>query len=171
MRSKFRHILSSILGAIIYFLTHSPEPAPLKSTQPLSAQLVGDVNLETLKTGTWIVVTDKYNFEDSTVFELKAANYGVLVVNSMSSAKVAAVLGLDNPKGYVSVVDGVINNGQDIKIDAEVPIEKIIDYFVYYWAVGLKGAFKAPGSFIELAEMFGGSVFNLLVEVGQYFVG
>lgn len=171
MASKFRHIISSVLGAILYFFLQSQDQPKEEKIIHSAVRLIGEHDIDSLKTGKWTIVTDKYNFEDDSIFTNEHQNYGILVVNSMASAKIAALLGFVDPNSSVSIVDGVVNNSSQRNIDRDIPFEKVIDYFVYYWAFGLRKSFKAPMSVPQLLEMFGMSLLNVFLEVGQYLLG
>lgn len=132
-----------------------------------TVKLLDSGDLDSLREGTWLIVTNRYNFGEAIRCDKESVNYGVLIVNSMETAKIAALLGLTNPAGHVLVEDGQVGGHS---IDGEVPIGKIIDYFVYYWAVGLSSILKASTSATEAVELFAVSISRVFYEIFRYSV-
>lgn len=168
MSRKVRHIFSTLLSALIYFIFRVPTNLK-KQPEHSSIKIIDEKNFNELRNGEWIIITDKFQFEDKTIYSDPFVNYGLLIVDSMNKAKIAALLGLQNPKNHIKIKNGVIISSSSNKSMATTAsFDKILDYFVYYWAIDLKKIFLSATGTGEVIENFSISILWLLAEILKY---
>lgn len=170
MSRRLRHAFSTLIGAILYLLFRSP-PDPAEEAAFPSILVINESNFSNLKSGSWMVVTERFKLDSLDIRSEGPTNYGVLVVNSMGKARIAALLGLENPADFAIINNGIVASRKASQsIDLNVPFQKIIDYFVYYWAIHLKSIFRSASSLGEMVELLAFSSLMLLFEIFRYAV-
>lgn len=168
MNTKLRHWLSSLIGAAVYFLFRN-EPEKQQEPPNSSVVVINESNISKLKSGSWVVVTEQFKAEDLKICDDEEVSYGVLVVDSMEKAKIVAVLELKNPINLVEISNKfTTEKSANWILDTNVPLEKIIDYFVYYWALKINHILKSSANFYDVVEEFAFSILQLLFEISQY---
>ncbi|ELA42808.1 uncharacterized protein VICG_00123 [Vittaforma corneae ATCC 50505] len=109
MSRRLRHVFSTLIGALLYLLFKGPQDVLEESVFP-SILVINEANFTNLKTGSWMVVTEKFKIDNLNMYTETPSNYGVLVVNSMNKARIAALLGLENPADFAIINNGVVVN-------------------------------------------------------------
>lgn len=160
MHKKNRHILSSVVAAVFYFLfsDKTPDSPPVAPSSSL-VMLIDEKNYTSLRSGSWVVMTSDFDVANSTLPIRSTNKYGVLFVDSMKKAQIAASLELNNPSNYV-----VINT----PVDFNAPVYKAVDYFIYYWAVKLKKTLERSASIEQIVECTCFSLLKMASEICRY---
>ncbi|KAM0681672.1 hypothetical protein GINT2_000186 [Glugoides intestinalis] len=166
MEKRPRSIISSLIAAIIYFLFYQPKDVVEQhSSISPSIVLLDEKNIIKLNDGKWVIITDNLDISKHNHQISSGTKYGVLVVNNMKKAKIAASLGLKDATDCICLENGAID-GERFVFSAS--FEKILDYFVYYCAIKMKHGFSKVTGIHHLIEFFGLSFMKMSYEVLNY---
>lgn len=164
MTRKTRHLLSTIIGILIHlFLSRKKEiESPVTHSKIMT---LTPENVCSIKEGTWLVFTEKYNPEFSAIKRYPDIKYAVIVVDSIGKAEIAASVGINDPTKHSIIRDGVC---VDTSTRVDPSFTKTLDCFVYYWALRLRKMIESSVGIDHLVESLIFSVIKLSFEIIRY---
>lgn len=165
MESRPRSIISSLLAAILYFLFYQPKEILQQDSISPSIVLIDEKSIAKLCDGKWVIITENLDISKHNHYISSGTKYGVLVVNNMKKAEIAASLGLKDATDCIRLENGAINGK---KLVFNTSFGNILDYFVYYYALKMKRGFAHITGLHNLIEFFGLSFMKMLFEVLYY---
>jgi hypothetical protein len=166
MNKNFKHLLSTVLASLFYFIFRKDEPIEIPNLITTKCIELDCDNFSNLLTGEWIVVTAKNGCKAPLPFEINQENLAILNVNSMKTAELAARLGITNSKETVRISNGeYVKKDKHFRIDRPVNYSEIIDFYVFYWALDIKKMLSSEEKIETILDESVGSFVHLIGEI------
>lgn len=171
MNKNFKHLLSTILGALFYFICNNDmEEENHISDLPTYIQLTNE-NFEELVKGEWTIITSKNECILPEGAKHNHYNLAILCVNSIKQAEIAAKLRIKDPKEKTYLKNGEFTkDGLTYKINRPIPFSEALDIYVYYWALEIKRDILTTSSYELIFDRTISSFSKVVREILYFYV-